>query len=91
MIEQALTEYMVNALWQLPLLASGAWLLLRMVRPQPRMQHRVWLAGKQVPQGLKPIYISITYVRAKARTLQKTRIFPQPVQPVHKGTKNNGL
>jgi hypothetical protein len=44
MIEQALTEYMVNALWQLPLLASGAWLLLRMVRPQPRMQHRVWLA-----------------------------------------------
>ena len=44
MIEQALIEYMANALWQLPLLASGAWLLLRMVRPRPRMQHRVWLA-----------------------------------------------
>jgi beta-lactamase regulating signal transducer with metallopeptidase domain len=44
MIEQALMEYTVNALWQVPLLAGGAWLLLRMVRPGPRMQHRVWLA-----------------------------------------------
>ena len=44
MIEQALIEYMVNALWQLPLLAGGAWLLLRTVRPGPRVQHGVWLA-----------------------------------------------
>jgi beta-lactamase regulating signal transducer with metallopeptidase domain len=44
MIEQAIAEYIVNALWQVPLLAGGAWLLLRMVRPDPRMQHGVWLA-----------------------------------------------
>jgi hypothetical protein len=37
---------------------------------------------KSCPQGLKPIYISTTYVRAEARTLQKTRVFPQPVKPV---------
>ena len=44
MIELSLIEYMVNALWQLPLLAGGAWLLLRTVRPGPRIQHGVWLA-----------------------------------------------
>jgi beta-lactamase regulating signal transducer with metallopeptidase domain len=44
MIEQALIEYMANALWQLPLLAGGTWLLLRAVRPGPRVQHGVWLA-----------------------------------------------
>jgi beta-lactamase regulating signal transducer with metallopeptidase domain len=44
MMEQALIEYVINALWQVPLLAGGAWLLLRMVRPAPLMQHRIWLA-----------------------------------------------
>ena len=44
MMEQALLEYVINALWQVPLLAGGAWLLLRMVRPSPLVQHHVWLA-----------------------------------------------
>jgi beta-lactamase regulating signal transducer with metallopeptidase domain len=43
MMEQALIEYAINALWQVPLLAGSAWLLLRMVRPAPVNQHRVWL------------------------------------------------
>ena len=30
------------------------------------------------PQPVKPKYISGTYVRAKARTLQKNRVFPEP-------------
>ena len=44
MMERALIEYAINALWQVPLLAGSAWLLLRMVRPAPLTQHRVWLA-----------------------------------------------
>jgi beta-lactamase regulating signal transducer with metallopeptidase domain/polyhydroxyalkanoate synthesis regulator phasin len=44
MMERALIEYVINALWQVPLLAGGAWLLLRMVRPAPLIQHHVWLA-----------------------------------------------
>jgi beta-lactamase regulating signal transducer with metallopeptidase domain/phage FluMu protein gp41 len=44
MMERALIEYMINALWQVPLLAGSAWLLLRMVRPSPLIQHHVWLA-----------------------------------------------
>jgi beta-lactamase regulating signal transducer with metallopeptidase domain len=44
MMERALAEYIVNALWQLPFLAGGAWLLVRALRPGPLMQHRLWLA-----------------------------------------------
>ena len=43
-MERHLVEYLANACWQLPLLAAGAWLLLRMVRPSPAVQHSVWLA-----------------------------------------------
>jgi beta-lactamase regulating signal transducer with metallopeptidase domain len=43
-MERALAEYLVNALWQVPLLAGGAWLLLRVVRPGPQIQHATWLA-----------------------------------------------
>jgi bla regulator protein BlaR1 len=44
MIERVLMEYVANALWQIPLLAGGAWILLWMVRPRPQVQHGVWLA-----------------------------------------------
>jgi beta-lactamase regulating signal transducer with metallopeptidase domain len=39
-----LVEYVANSVWQVPLLAAGAWLLVRMVKPRPIMHHRVWLA-----------------------------------------------
>jgi beta-lactamase regulating signal transducer with metallopeptidase domain len=44
MMERALAEYMVNALWQVPFLAGVAWLLVRVLMPGPQTQHRVWLA-----------------------------------------------
>jgi beta-lactamase regulating signal transducer with metallopeptidase domain len=37
-------EYLANALWQLPVLAAGAWVLLWVMKPGPRTQYRVWLA-----------------------------------------------
>jgi beta-lactamase regulating signal transducer with metallopeptidase domain len=43
MIERAVVEYLANSLWQVPLLAGGAWLLIWAVRPGPRTQHGVWL------------------------------------------------
>jgi beta-lactamase regulating signal transducer with metallopeptidase domain len=43
-MERAVIEYLANAFWQLPLLAGGAWLLLRMTKMGPAAQHRVWLA-----------------------------------------------
>lgn len=44
MIERALVEYAANALWQVPLLAAGAWLLLAAIKAGPKVQHIVWLA-----------------------------------------------
>jgi beta-lactamase regulating signal transducer with metallopeptidase domain len=44
MMERALAEYIVNAVWQVPFLAGGAWLLVRALRPGALMQHRLWLA-----------------------------------------------
>ena len=43
MIERGLMEYIANAVWQIPLLAGGAWILLWMARPRPQVQHGVWL------------------------------------------------
>jgi beta-lactamase regulating signal transducer with metallopeptidase domain len=43
-MERAMLEYLANALWQLPVLAAGAWALLWLMKPGPRTQYRVWLA-----------------------------------------------
>jgi beta-lactamase regulating signal transducer with metallopeptidase domain len=43
-MERAMLEYLANALWQLPVLAAGAWSLLWLMKPSPRTQYRVWLA-----------------------------------------------
>lgn len=44
MMERELMEYAANAVWQIPLLAVGAWLLLAALKAGPRVQHGVWLA-----------------------------------------------
>jgi beta-lactamase regulating signal transducer with metallopeptidase domain len=43
-MEQLLVGYFLNSLWQLLLLAVGAWLLVRALRPSPQTQHRLWIA-----------------------------------------------
>jgi beta-lactamase regulating signal transducer with metallopeptidase domain len=43
-MERTLIEYLANALWQIPLLAFGVWLLLRAVKASPLAQHYLWLA-----------------------------------------------
>jgi beta-lactamase regulating signal transducer with metallopeptidase domain len=37
-------EYLVNSLWQLPLLALATWLVVRIVRPSLLAQHALWCA-----------------------------------------------
>jgi beta-lactamase regulating signal transducer with metallopeptidase domain len=45
MIQQNVFEYLVNSLWQLPLLLLAAWLVVRIARPGLAAQHIVWLAA----------------------------------------------
>ena len=40
-----LTSYIVNAVWQIPVLAFAAWSLSRLVeRAGPELPHRIWVA-----------------------------------------------
>jgi beta-lactamase regulating signal transducer with metallopeptidase domain len=41
MIEQAILDFLVNAAWQVPLLAAGAAILLRLARPGPAWRCRI--------------------------------------------------
>ncbi len=43
MTEQSVVEYVVNSIWQLPLLAAMAWLLMWIGKPAAKTQHRIWL------------------------------------------------
>ncbi len=43
-MDRALMQYILNVTWQLPVLASGAWLLVRVARPPAAAQHRIWIA-----------------------------------------------
>ena len=42
--EQVITEYVANCAWQIPLLAAGALLLVKIVRPSVVVQHLLWLS-----------------------------------------------
>ena len=43
MSAQMVVEYLLNATWQVPLVAGAAWLLLRLYRVGAAAEHRVWL------------------------------------------------
>ncbi len=42
-MEQVLLDILTNAAWQIPLLAAGAWLFIRIGNFGPRTQHGIWL------------------------------------------------
>jgi beta-lactamase regulating signal transducer with metallopeptidase domain len=44
MMVDGLLAYLINAAWQAPLLAAGAWTLTRVSQLEPRGRNRVWLA-----------------------------------------------
>ena len=44
MIQQKILTYAVNSVWQVPMLMTAAWLVIRCCRPSVTMQHRLWLA-----------------------------------------------
>ncbi len=53
-LESAILSYLVNALWQVPLLFAAAWLAARVLRPfGAAAEHRVWV-GTLLLQALLP-------------------------------------
>jgi beta-lactamase regulating signal transducer with metallopeptidase domain len=63
-------DYIVNAVWQIPLIAIGAAILTRFGRLSPNGRHRVWLAALALATALpllpaaKALSIAIAPVRA---------------------------
>ena len=51
-MEQNLVDYVTNATWQIPLLAGGAWLFIRIGKFGPRTQHSLWLVVLALAVGL---------------------------------------
>ena len=51
-MEQFLIDYLTNAIWQIVLLAAGAWLLIRLGKFGPRTQHGIWVAVLALAVGL---------------------------------------
>jgi beta-lactamase regulating signal transducer with metallopeptidase domain len=51
-MERILIDYLTNATWQIPLLAGGAWLFIRIGKFGPRTQHCIWLAVLALAVGL---------------------------------------
>ena len=51
-MEQTLIDYLTNATWQIPLLAGGAWLFIRIGKFGPRTQHCIWLVVLALAVGL---------------------------------------
>ena len=54
-MDGALMEYVVNAAWQLPVLALGAWVLVRVARPSAAAQYRIWV-GVLALASLLPLF-----------------------------------
>src|ERR1035437_1494713 len=51
-MEQILIDHLTNATWQIPLLAGGAWLFIRIGKFGPRTQHCIWLTVLALAVGL---------------------------------------
>ena len=70
MMERGVVEYIANALWQVPLLAGGAWLFLWAARPGPRTQYGVWLGVL----GLAVLLTTMVKEEHVKRTNEKSQI-----------------
>jgi hypothetical protein len=73
-MQRMLMEYLVNSLWQTPLLALGAWLVLRAARPGLRVQHGAWV-------GTLALIVLLPLLSLRAAGDGVAQMPPQPLLP----------
>jgi beta-lactamase regulating signal transducer with metallopeptidase domain len=71
-MEQFLAEYFVNSIWQVLLLVLGAWLLLRALRPNPQVQHWIWI-------GVLPLILVMPLLSMHSGLATRVQITPLPL------------
>ncbi len=75
-----LTSYVVNAVWQVAVLASAGWCLSRWVKPAgPELQHRIWVATLILATFVPATPMIQSYFAPQALTGQVSTPFPTVV------------
>jgi TonB family protein len=56
-----LLDYILNSIWQVPLIFAAAWIAGRLARPTgPRMEHRVWVFALIAESVLPAVHLNLT-------------------------------
>jgi TonB family protein len=56
-----LLDYILNSIWQVPLIFAAAWIAARLARPTgPRMEHRVWVFALIAETLLPAVHLNLT-------------------------------
>lgn len=56
-----LLDYILNSIWQVPLIFAAAWIAARLARPTgPRMEHRVWVFALIAETVLPALHLNLT-------------------------------
>lgn len=69
-MENWMTAYLLNALWQIPLLLAGAWLAARLAaRISPRTEHRIWVCALLAQIALPACPLTVFQLWSMLRSL----------------------
>ena len=54
-------DYILNSIWQVPLIFAAAWIAARLARPNgPRMEHRIWVFALIAETILPAVHLNLT-------------------------------
>jgi bla regulator protein blaR1 len=69
-IELWVCEYLLNSLWQVPLLFGAAWVAARMVRNAgARVEHRIWVVALMLEAAVPALHLDLSELLRKAKSL----------------------
>jgi TonB family protein len=59
-LELWICEYVLNSLWQVPLIFAAAWIATRVVRrTEPRVEHRIWVIALMLEAGIPAFHVDL--------------------------------
>jgi TonB family protein len=63
-------EYLLNSIWQVPLLFAAAWVAARMVRSaSARVEHRIWVVALILEAAVPAFHVDLSELLSKAKGL----------------------
>jgi TonB family protein len=63
-------EYLLNSLWQVPLLFAAAWIAARMVRSGgAKVEHRIWVVALMLEAMVPAFHVDLSELLRKAKSL----------------------